>query len=224
MNRKRWIYGSIILIWLIFGCLISTPEPAPTATETPTQEVVIPPTATPTEDPYAGWLTYVSAMYGYQISYPPNASISFAGVSGFDPNEVPAGMDPGDYLTQLQQTYGDELCVTIMYSLGYISISPPENEDFHYALCGRTGVGVGTMVDKTENVLIGNQSYTAEGFEWLGGGETLDLHNETMVLHLPDGTRIEYSSTADSSATFQDYLTNTRPTLLQILGTFAFTP
>ena len=224
MDKNRWVFGTIIFVWVIFGCSVTSPQPTQTPTLEPTQEVVIPPTATPTEDPYAGWLTYVSALYGYQISYPPNASISFAGVSGYDPNEVPAGMTPEDYLTQLQQTYGDELCVTIMYSLGYINISPPENESFHYAICGRTGVGVGDMIDKTENIVIENQSYTAEGFEWLGGGETLDLHNETMVLYLSDGTRIEYGSTGDSSGTFQDYLANTRPTLLQILGTFAFTP
>jgi hypothetical protein len=167
-----------------------------------------------------GWLTYTNEMYHYQISYPPEATLSFIGVTGFLTEDLPQGKDPGEYMTELQQQYGDELCVTITYSLGYIYISPPENEGGRFTACGRTGVGAGEVVDQTEDILIEGQTITAKGFEFIGGGETLDKHNETMVLTLPDGTRIEFGSTPRSDATYEDYLMKSKEILLQIIATY----
>lgn len=53
--------------------------------------------------------------------------------------------------------------------------------------------------------MIDGNSYVASGFEEQGPGETLNYHNETLVLTLTDGTRIEYGSRPDETATFADY-------------------
>ena len=140
-----------------------------------------------------GWSTYTNETYNYTFSYPPTATV-----------------------TELE---GD-FCINLEYSLGYIYISASSNQNFIQIPCGRTGVGAGDLIDKTETVMINGQSFTAQGFEWLGGGETLNLHNETMVVTLPDGTRIEYGSIPRDDATFLDYTMKSREILLQILATF----
>jgi hypothetical protein len=119
--------------------------------------------------------------------------------------------------------YGDTLCVGVHYESGYVNFSAPANEGFRYALCGRTGVGVGTMTDKSETVVIAGNSYTASGFEFMGEDVPCDLlpcHNETMVLQLPSGMRIEYGAAPVETVTYADYLATARPVLLQIVSTF----
>jgi hypothetical protein len=81
---------------------------------------------------------------------------------------------------------------------------------------------VGEIIEKSEVVVIAGQSYSATGFEFIGREESceaLHCHNETFVLQLPDGTRIEYGA-APSDATYDDYLATTREVLLQIVGSF----
>ena len=132
-------------------------------------------------------------------------------------------MTPSEYIAQLDAMYGDTLCVVVQYGPGYINVSASANDGFRYSLCGRTGVGVGTMTDKTETIVIAGTPYTASGFEWMGEDDpcdTLPCHNETMVLTLPDATRIEYGSAPVAGVTFADYAATTRPVLLQILATF----
>jgi len=145
------------------------------------------------EEVDTGWLTYTNATFGYIFNYPPLASVT--------------------------EVDGDT-CIHIEYSLGYIYISAPSNQGSEQIPCGRTGVGVGEVVDKTEEVIVNGQAYTAVGFEWLGGGETLNLHNETMVVTLPDGTRIEYGASPREDAVFLDYTMKTREILLMILASF----
>ena len=55
-----------------------------------------------------------------------------------------------------------------------------------------------------------------------GEGESLEMHNETMSLLLPDGSRIEYGALPRIDATFEDYLMKSKEVLLQILETFEF--
>lgn len=207
------------------GDLFPTEEPPPpenTAVPAPPTEEPIPPTDAPTAtpDPYAGWLTYINQDHGYQFDYPPGATINVIGVSSYPTADLPAGMTPSDYMLQLQQTYGDKLCVAVNYLQGYVNISAPVNTQFAYTLCGRTGVGVGTMTDKVEQVTINGNIETAEGFEFYGGSEILDNHNETLVLYLADLTRIEYGAGPDSVFTYANYLTNTKDVLLLIVESY----
>lgn len=176
-----------------------------------------------TIDPYEGWLTYVNEDYGYLFRYPAQATIQEVGVMGFPTDELPQGMSIDDYITQLEEQYGERLCVGLKFSSGYINISPPENESFKYALCGRTGVGAGKLVDKSEEVYVSGGFYTAEGFEFIGNNETFPEHDETLVIKLPDGTRMEYGSIPLQEVGYQEYLTEAKLVLLQILSTYEAT-
>lgn len=171
-------------------------------------------------DPYAGWLTYINEDYGYQFRHPAQATIQESGVMGFPTEELPEGMSIDDYIAQLEEQYGERLCVSLQFSSGYITISPPENESFKYAICGRTGVGVGELINKSEDVFVAGSFYKAEGFEFIGEGETIPDHNETFVIRLPDGTRIEYGARPVEDVTYDEYLTEVKSMLLQILSTY----
>ena len=127
-----------------------------------------------------------------------------------------------NYFANLEETYGNNLCVGIKYSLGYVYISVPENIEFGYAICGRTGVGVAEIIQQEEELVIEGMNVTATGMEVIGEGESLDAHNETMVVRLPDGTRIEYGASPRADATYEDYLMKTKDILLLIVQSFEF--
>lgn len=169
------------------------------------------------------WMVYVNEDIGYQFEYPAVATIMEFEVMGFPTDELPEGMDSEAYVAQLQEQYGNSLCVQVGYSLGYVSISAPANEGFRYVICGRTGVRAGEIINKVEQVFIDGRIYEATGFEFIGDGETLDNHNETFFIILDDGTRIEYGAGPASDATYEDYLMKTKEVLLQILASFEMT-
>jgi hypothetical protein len=176
---------------------------------------------------------YINEEHGYQLRVPPVATITEFGPVMFSPDEVPEGMTDEEYMAQLQEQYGEKLCVYIEYALGYIYISAPPNqvEGFRYYPCGLTGLGAGEIEQKTEEVTIAGQTYVAQGFEWIGDmapcsppRETLDCHNETMIIELEDGTRIEYGARYEPTATFEDYLMKGRDMLLEILASYETVP
>jgi hypothetical protein len=174
-----------------------------------------------------GWKTYVNERYGYEISFPPEADLEEMGIHGYPSDEngnpigdFPEGLEPGEVFDYLLETYGENLCVQITYSLGYIAISVPENVEFRYATCGRTGVGVGELLPKQEPVQIDGREIVAEGFEFRSGPEAPSEQSETMNLILSDGTRIEYGSRPSGDGTYQDYLIKVKPVLMEILSTF----
>jgi hypothetical protein len=174
-----------------------------------------------------GMQVYTNDVYGYQFSYPASAAITEIGVEGFVSDELPEGMTSDEYMAQLREQYSDKLCVHIEYALGYIYISAPPNQGFRYANCGRTGVGAGEIVEKSETVVIAGQTYKAEGYEFTGAWEpceTLDCHNETSVIALEDSTRIEYGARPEPTASYEDYLTKGKEMLLQILASYETVP
>jgi len=130
-------------------------------------------------------------------------------------------------MAQLRERYGDKLCVHIEHGLGYMYISAPPNEAFRYATCGRTGIGVGETVGRSEEVSIMGQTYTAGGYEFIGASrpcEALECHNETFVVVLEDGTRSEYGARPEPTASYKDYLMKGRDMLLQILASYEPVP
>jgi hypothetical protein len=180
-----------------------------------------------TGQPDKGMVDYFNADYGYQLRVPPAASIIPIGVQGFPSADLPAGMNPTDYLAQLSEQYPEGLCLQIHYRSGYIYISAAANREYRYAICGRTGVGAGEMIPKREELQVAGGLYIAEGFEYLAlqemGGGLVD-HNETMVLMLSDGTRIEYGARPDAAVTYAHYLAEVRPALLQIVASYEDRP
>jgi len=202
--------------WAFFRgeCKPGTEQEQPESTQVPV-ELPAPP---------SDWQIYVNDDAGYRFYYPPAAAIAEQGVEGFPTDELPEGMSVDDYVAQLEQQYGHKLCVSVGYELGYVNISAPANQGFRYAICGRTGVGVGEMLKKSETIVVAGQPYTASGFEFVGPEqpcEALACHNETFVLQLADGTRIEYGAAPADNATYEDYLRTTRDILLQVVASYA---
>jgi len=182
--------------------------------------VVAPPATEIVPDLTEGWETYINRDYGYKFRHPANATITEFGVVGFSSDELPEEMSEEEYMAQLQAEYGNSLCVHVEYALGYMYISAPPNEGFRYYPCGRTGVGLGEIENKTEVVTIGGQTYEANGIEVIGQDETLAEHNETLIFMLADGTRIEYGARPVSDANYEDYLMKGKGMVLQILATY----
>jgi hypothetical protein len=243
LQGSNFILGTLLFALLIAACgtLQLDVEVQATPTE-PAVADVVPPTETgvveevsPTAEFHEaqlvdGWLTYTNDRYGYQIQYPPEASIEESGIQGYpsDENGMPAGGLPegvtlDTYLQYLEQTYGNNLCIQIQTNIGYIMINAPENEGFKYANCGRTGVGVAAITNFELEVRVDGKSYTARGMDIQGGGESLAEHNEDVIVTLDDGTRIEFGPRPTVNATFEDYLLKGRPLLLSILETYVST-
>jgi putative hemolysin len=198
----------------------------PTLVPSSTVEVEQPASPPPSDGPDNqddGWLVYTNDVYGYRLSYPPSATITERGPLGFPSDELPEGTSVDDYIAQLQEMYTNKLCVRIQYELGYVNITAPPNADGKYGPCGRTGVGY-EIIDRSETVVVGEQSYLAEGLEEAGPGETLNYHNETLWIRLADGTQIEYGAGPHETATYEDYLETTKNVLLQMLGSFQQIP
>jgi len=177
------------------------------------------PTLTPTlaaVDEYEGWLTYTNDVYNYQFKYPSGANIEEVPQDAFSlsPDEVSAGVT----FEEKYDEYTGKICILLHYQLGYLQISVPVNSDFAHVICGRTGRAY-EGPDKSDALMIDGKSYTSAGFEEQGPGETLDFHNETLVVTLDDGTRIEYGSRPDSSATYADYL-SIRDDIIKIVESF----
>jgi hypothetical protein len=165
---------------------------------------------------------FTNEVYGYQFIYPMTASISQIGPQGYNPFEMPDDLTEEEYLAQLQEFFSDKLCVRIEYELGYILISAPPNQDFGYTICGITGLGVGEVIEKTEEIMVGETSYLFNGFEFISEEEPAGTHLEMLQYELDDGTRIEFGSSGNTDVSFEDYLESTRETLLDILASFDF--
>ncbi len=190
--------------------------------EVVTEGSIVAPPAEAAIDPTEGWLTYTNARYGYQFKYPETATITAQGPLGFPTEDLPGGMDVEQYMLALQEQYGDTLCVSIKYSLGFIGISAPPNSGYKYAPCGPTGLGAGETMSRAETILFLGQPIAVNGFEFnaAGGGNTLDAQTEIFNFILEDGTQITYGALPRADATYEDYLMKTKDTLLQILETY----
>ena len=173
---------------------------------------------TASQDPRADWQLYQDPGGKYAFRFPPAADIIVHGIEGFPTDELPDGITPDEYMTQLREEHPEPLCVEVLYALGYFTINSPENAERQYTPCGRTGVDAGETQEKNQMITIAGKEYTAEGFEFLGGGDSLDAHNETLHVMLDNGLRIEYGALPRIDATWQDYLVKGKPLILEILA------
>jgi hypothetical protein len=136
--------------------------------------------------------------------------------------EVPEGLSTEEYMAQLQELLGDKLCVSIEYELGHILISAAPNEGGRYAICGISGLGVGEVIQKSEEVLMGETTVLFQGFEFISDEDTSEVHFEMLQHELEDRTRIEFGSSTDTGVSYEEYLETTKETLLQILASLDF--
>jgi hypothetical protein len=204
----------------------SSPQPSPTGTATPTfteepTATVAPTTApSPTED--AGlredWPAYTNQIYGYRVFHPASAEVTETGVEGIPTEEMPEDVSFEEAAALLEEKLGTNLCVSIMYDLGYVNISAPTNQGYRYAICGPTGLGVGEVITWTETLTVGEQSYIVNVREFIA--EDDNFHDDTAWLNLPDGTQIVYGKSDGDVDTYDRYLEWTRPILLQIVESY----
>jgi len=176
-------------------------------------------------DPTAGWQVFTSNRYGYQIKYPDQATLTFFGPEGFSLDDLPASMTPEEYLDALLKEYTDQLCVRIEYSLGFIFISaPPNNQGELLVHCGVPGWGAGELNKITRDITLGGELYTVTGTEFIASPEnndgTLNSHLELFTIDLEDGIRIVYGATPRTDATYEDYLMKTQEILERIISTY----
>lgn len=219
--------------------LVGIPDVNGTRIEPDDLEIITPGTEEPPAseaafDPTSDWPVFVNDRYGYQIKYPAEATISLFGPVGYSADEKPADMTPDQYMDSLLKEYTNKLCVEIEYSLGWIYIAAPPNQERFLTPCGPTGLGAGEVINKIETIDIGGELYQANGMEFklqtidnAGNpltGETLDLHGEMFGFELEDGTCIRYGSTPLGDATYDDYLMKTKEMLLQIIATYEKLP
>ena len=174
-------------------------------------------------DPKTDWQTYSNPMFAYQIRYPENAALKELPIISFDSSELPEGMDPAEYMTQLEAKYGSSLCIQITYSLGYLTISAAPNTGNRYVTCGMSGTAAGDLEGISETVYIDGEEKTARGYHIKGSSDALDQNGEVLWIEMDDGTRLEFGSLPESSATFTDYQMKGANMIRDIAGTFIFT-
>jgi hypothetical protein len=145
------------------GATATLPEvalPSPTVLVLPTSESL---TAEPPTPP-PGWLTYTNRTFGYSFDYPADAELVTVGVTGYPTEELPAGLDPGQYTATLEATYTEAICAGVRYGAAYLYVMAPEAEGGRYSMpCGVSGIGAYDVRRVEEPLAIGEEDLTVTG-------------------------------------------------------------
>jgi hypothetical protein len=199
-----------------------TPTRKPTLTPTLAPTVTGIPTPAPTSKLIEGWLTYRNATDRYELSYPPQATLATEGVTSYPTEELPPNMAPDEFFAKLQQIYPGDLCVSIRYRMGFITIQAPQDKGGKYTgPCGVTGVGDYDVITKTETILIDGKSYPANGYEEYERNKDATFRAEFFMIQLENGTWINYGGYwTDNGETYKDYQP-VEKILLQILASYS---
>jgi hypothetical protein len=219
-----------LLIALLACNTVSTAVP-PTAMNEPTAEPTsVPPTDAPTptvpSEPTAipGWLTYHNAMFGYAFDYPPEATLTTSGVTGYPTEELPAGLEPGQYIATLEATYTEALCAGIELPAAFMVLQAPDDAGGRYGgPCGISGIGVYDLKTEESSMTIGGVTYPLRTTRLYEVG-TDTLVNEFAGVVLKDGTRFNFASTWEMHGlTYEDYLAD-RAIILQVMSSYRAVP
>lgn len=104
---------------------------------------------------YAGWMTYKSDKYKYEIKFPSGTTIG-----EMMQNDIGMSPDSGMTFEEAYAKVTSQVCVELKAKKGTIYISAPVNKGFVYAICGRTGVGSETKITKSsEKININGKEY-----------------------------------------------------------------
>lgn len=213
MNQKGVVAGLIIVILILTVALTyvivvkkaeapgvssepvaQTQKPTENAITVGTTQPVIAGTAPmleqKTDDKYAGWLTYTSDKYKYEIKYPPGMTIT-------ETKKGDIGMSPDSGMTfdQAFAKVTGQVCVSFSQKKDSVLISAPVNEGYAYVICGRTGMGSDTKIKKsTEKITIDGKEYTVNVNDITDStGRTIET-----VVELTDGTQISFSASNEN--------------------------
>ena len=231
MNR-RWILPLLPLLLLACNTLGSAATPpvqptpsippveptAPVPTETAPPSVTQGPTAVP------GWLTYHNATIGYSFDYPPEASLSITGVAGYPTEELPAGMEPGQYVATLEAIYAEGICASIALPTGTFVVGPAQENGGRYAgPCGVSGIGAYDVRTEEVAVVVDGQSLSLRTNRLYEVG-TETLVHEFSTVRANDGSLLSIIGAWEQHGkSYQDYLAD-RDILLQVLTTYRADP
>ena len=177
----------------------------------------------PSASPTSNTKVYTNDIYKYQITLPLIAQVEEApkNAFGLSPEETEQGLT----FDAVYKKYTGKICLNINLQYGYVTISAPENKNFSHVMCGRTGVGIYDQnIKKEEEIEVMGKKYTAKGNEFVTGkGLTTEEHNETFVLELQDGTRLEFGTSLpdnlDEKVPYDNYL-KIRKDLIDIIESY----
>lgn len=211
----------LLLATICSGCSSNVPLNMPTQTSEATLAATKITSPIPTSKSIHGWLTYRNSLLSYELSYPSEATMLTEGVTSFPTEELPSNMTFDEYLAKLKKVYPGDLCVSIQYQFGFITIEAPQDKGGKYTgPCGVTGVGDYDVVEKTEKINIGARSYSATGYEVHERDTSATFRSEFFKVQLEDGTAIDYGGNwIENGKTYKDYL-SVKEVLLQVLATF----
>jgi hypothetical protein len=174
-HRSGLRAAAVLTVALLGAALACNGSPPSPPTEAPPEILLPSPTvpALPTVEPPAvpeppapppGWLTYTNTMLGYAFDYPAEAELVGVGVTGYPTDELPAGVEPGDYVPTLEAAYPEALCAGLRYGTAYLYVGAPEGLGGRYSLpCGVSGVGNYDLRPVEEPVTIGPDTLNAPG-------------------------------------------------------------
>jgi hypothetical protein len=187
-------------------------------TEIPTPTVPPEPTSIP------GWLTYHNAMIGYSFDYPPEAALTMSGVTGYPTEELPSGVEPGQFIATLEATYTEALCAGIELPSASFVLWASDDEGGRYAgPCGVSGIGVYDIQTEQSPITINGEALTLKTTRVYEVG-TDTLVNEFGSVSLSDGTRLSFMSHwQEHGLTYEDYLAD-RAILLQVMSSYRSDP
>jgi hypothetical protein len=134
-------------------------------------------------------------MFGYSFDYPPEATLTTTGVTGYPTEELPAGLEPGQYIATLEATYTEALCAGIELPAAFLVLQAADDVGGRYGgPCGISGIGVYDLKTEETSITIGGVTYPLRTTRLYEVGTDI-LVNEFAGLKLDDGTRFNFAST-----------------------------
>jgi hypothetical protein len=228
MLRRLIVFSVPILLLACNTLTLATPSlvastPAVELT-LPSPSDVPPPTIPPEPTSIPGWLTYHNSMIGYSFDYPPEAALTSSGVTGYPTEELPPGVEPGQYFATLEATYTEALCAGIELPSASFVLWAPDDEGGRYGgPCGVTGIGVYDVQTEQSPITINGEALTLKTTRVYEVG-TDTLVDEFGSVSLSDGTRLSFMSHwQEHGLTYQDYLAD-RAIILQVMSSYRSDP
>ena len=226
---RRFIVLSLPVLLLACSALSSAASTGPTTTPTLEPSPFVPteiaaPTILPAATGIPGWLAYHNGMIGYAFDYPPEAVLTTSGVTGYPSEELPPGVEPGQYIATLEATYTEPLCAGIELPSASFVLWAPDGEGGRYGgPCGVTGIGVYDIQKEEAPITIDGEALMLSTTRLYEVG-TGTLAYEFSTVKLSDGTRLTLTSHwQEHGLTYEDYLAD-RDTILQVMASYRSDP